>query len=130
MKPKRIQSKHDVPREAWLELNMPPEAIHENLKQRLIENLVRELYNSVDIVKESNGWVGEEWRVDITVMSTDEYNNLMRQFVIFFQNFSTWNSNGKLHQVSTTHVCLGTSVRLTFCINFEFFLSNSREYKT
>lgn len=79
MKPKRIQSKHAVPREAWLELNMSPEAIQENLKQRLIENLARELYNSIDIVKESNGWVGEEWRVDITVMSTDEYNNLMRQ---------------------------------------------------
>lgn len=79
MKPKRIQSKHAVPREAWLELNMPPEVIQENLKQRLIENLARELYNSIDIVKESNGWVGEEWRVDITVMSTDEYNNLMRQ---------------------------------------------------
>ena len=79
MKPKQIQSKHAVPREAWLELNMTPEAVQENLKQRLIENLARELYNSVDIVKESNDWVGEEWKVDITVMSTDEYDNLIRQ---------------------------------------------------
>lgn len=79
MKAKRIQSKHAIPREAWLELNMSPEDIQENLKQRLIENLARELYNSIDIVKESNGWVGEEWKVDITVMSTDEYIRLTQE---------------------------------------------------
>lgn len=79
MKPKRIRTQASINRDEWIKLSIHPEEIERRLKQEIIERVSKELINEVNIVIESNGWVGEGWKVDITVMSTDEYNNLIRQ---------------------------------------------------
>ena len=77
MKPQRIRTQVQINREDWIEYKLPPNEIESILKRQLIDKLSKELINQIDITKESNSWVGEEWKVDITVMSTDEYRKLM-----------------------------------------------------
>ena len=77
MKPQRIRTQVQINRDEWIEYKLPPNEIESILKRQLIDKLSKELINQIDITKESNSWVGEEWKVDITVMSTDEYRKLM-----------------------------------------------------
>ena len=77
MKPQRIRTQVQINRDEWIEYKLPPNEIESILKRQLIDKLSKELIDQVDIAKEVNGWVGEEWRVDITVMSTYEYRKLM-----------------------------------------------------
>ena len=77
MKPQRIRAQVKVSREEWIEHKFPDDWIESILKHRLIDQLSKELIDQVDIAKTVNGWVGEEWKVDITVMSTYEYRKLM-----------------------------------------------------
>ena len=77
MRPQRIRTQVQINREGWIEHKLPPNEIESILKRQLIDKLSKELIDQVDIAKESNSWVGEEWKVDITVMSTDEYRKLM-----------------------------------------------------
>ncbi len=79
MMPQRIRTRVQINRDEWIEHKLPPNEIEAILKHQLIEKLSKELINQIDITKESNGWVGEEWKVDITVMSTDEYFKLIKQ---------------------------------------------------
>ena len=79
MRPQRIRTQVQINREEWIEHKFPDDWIESILKHRLIDQLSKELIDQVDIIKESNGWVGEEWKVDITVMSTDEYFKLIKQ---------------------------------------------------
>lgn len=79
MKPKRIRTQASINRDEWIKLSIHPEEIERRLKYEIIERVSRELINEVDIVIESNGWVGEGWKVDITVMSTDEYIRLTQE---------------------------------------------------
>jgi hypothetical protein len=79
MKPQRIRTQVQINRDEWIEHKLPPNEIESILKRQLIDKLSKELINQIDITKESNGWVGEEWKVDITVMSTDEYFKLIKQ---------------------------------------------------
>ena len=77
MKPQRIRAQVQINRDEWIEYKLPPNEIESILKRQLIDKLSKELIDQIDITKESNSWVGEEWRVDITVMSTYEYRKLM-----------------------------------------------------
>ena len=79
MMPQRIRTRVQINRDEWIEHKLPPNEIEAILKFQLIEKLSKELINQIDITKESNGWVGEEWKVDIIVMSTDEYFKLIKQ---------------------------------------------------
>ncbi len=81
MKPQRIKTQVQINREDWIEHKLPPNEIEAILKHRLIDQLSKELIDQVDIDKESNGWVGEEWKIDITVMSTDEYRKLIDELI-------------------------------------------------
>ena len=79
MKPKRIRTQASINRDEWIKLSISPEEIKRRLEEQIIYQLSKELINEVDIVIESNGWVGEGWKVDITVMSTDEYIRLTQE---------------------------------------------------
>jgi hypothetical protein len=81
MKPQRIRTQVQINRDEWIEYKLPPNEIESILKHQLIEKLSKELINQIDITKESNSWVGEEWKVDITVMSTDEYRKLIDELI-------------------------------------------------
>ena len=81
MKPQRIRAQVQINRDEWIEYKLPPNEIESILKRQLIDKLSKELIDQIDITKESNGWVGEEWRVDITVMSTYEYRKLIDELI-------------------------------------------------
>ncbi len=81
MKPQRIRTQVQINRDEWIEYKLPPNEIESILKRQLIDKLSKELINQIDITKESNSWVGEEWKVDITVMSTDEYRKLIDELI-------------------------------------------------
>jgi len=79
MRPQRVRTQVQINRDEWIEHKLPPNEIEAILKHQLIEKLSKELVDQIDITKESNGWVGEEWKIDITVMSTNEYFKLIKQ---------------------------------------------------
>lgn len=81
MKPQRIRAQVQINRDEWLEHKLPPNEIESILKHQLIDQLSKELLDQVDITKEVNGWIGEEWRIDITVMSTYEYRKLIDELI-------------------------------------------------
>jgi hypothetical protein len=81
MRPQRIRAQVQINRDEWIEYKLPPNEIESILKRQLIDKLSKELINQIDITKESKGWVGEEWRVDITVMSTYEYRKLIDELI-------------------------------------------------
>ena len=79
MKPKRIRTQASINRDEWMKLTLHPSEIEHRLRGQIIEQLSKELINEVDVVIETNGWIGEGWKVDITVMSTDEYIRLTQE---------------------------------------------------
>ena len=81
MRPQRVRTQVQINRDEWIEHKLPPNEMEAILKHRLIDQLSKELIDQIDITKESNGWVGEEWRVDITVMSTYEYRKLIDELI-------------------------------------------------
>lgn len=79
MKPKRIRTQASINRDEWMKLTLHPSEIEHRLRGQIIEQVSKELINEIDIVIETNGWIGEGWKVDITVMSTDEYIRLTQE---------------------------------------------------
>jgi hypothetical protein len=80
MKATRIKVETVITRDEWLNNKMPVKDIENKLKYELMNKVSNELLDKTNIlVKTSNGWIGETWEVDFTVMSTNDYLKLIKK---------------------------------------------------
>jgi hypothetical protein len=80
MKATRIKVETVITRDEWLNNKMPVKDIENKLKYELMNKVSNELLDKTNIlVKTSNGWIGETWEVDFTIMSTNDYLKLIKK---------------------------------------------------